>query len=213
MQFSVTAQRGLRGPVGARRPRPFASLSASGVVTRRTVLLTEIMDPASGEPVMALLNARPWMTDDLERPVVDTLEQWDIVNLTGDTHPIHLHLVQFQLRDRQAIHAARYLLDVFGADELDPSHIGAGTRPFPSADGYLAGPALGGDAWESGWKDTVQAHPGMVTRILVPFGPNAAPGVPFGTRVPAPFTGRYVWHCHILDHEDNEMMLPYEVVA
>ena len=43
---------------------------------------------------MALLNARPWMTDDIERPVVNTLEQWDIVNLTADTHPIHLHLVQ-----------------------------------------------------------------------------------------------------------------------
>ncbi len=52
----------------------------------------------------------------------------------------------------------------------------------------------------------------MVTRILVPFGPDAADGVPFGQTVPQPFTGRYVWHCHILDHEDNEMMLPYEVV-
>jgi FtsP/CotA-like multicopper oxidase with cupredoxin domain len=53
----------------------------------------------------------------------------------------------------------------------------------------------------------------MVTRILVPFGPGAAAGVPFGTRLPVPYTGRYVWHCHILDHEDNEMMLPYEVVV
>jgi FtsP/CotA-like multicopper oxidase with cupredoxin domain len=52
----------------------------------------------------------------------------------------------------------------------------------------------------------------MVTRILVPFGPSAAPAVPFGHGVTSPFTGRYVWHCHILDHEDNEMMLPYEVV-
>jgi FtsP/CotA-like multicopper oxidase with cupredoxin domain len=55
----------------------------------------------------------------------------------------------------------------------------------------------------------VKAHPGEVTSILVPFGANAADGVPFGNS----FTGEYVWHCHILEHEDNEMMLPYEILA
>lgn len=213
MQFTVTSARGLRGNFAGRRPVSFTQLEAASVTNRRTVLLTEIMDPETEEPVMALLNARPWMTDDIERPVVNTLEQWDIVNLTADTHPIHLHLVQFQARDRQAIDVERYLGDVFGTEELHPSHIGTGTRPFPPVDGYLAGPPLATDAWERGWKDTVQAHPGMVTRIIVPFGPAAAPGVPFGTRLASPYTGRYVWHCHILDHEDNEMMLPYEVVA
>jgi spore coat protein A len=54
------------------------------------------------------------------------------------------------------------------------------------------------DANEAAWKDTVQAHSKMVTRIIIPF---------------EGFTGRYVWHCHILEHEDNEMMRPYEVVA
>ena len=212
MQFSVTSARGLRGAFPAWTYPGYAELRQPDVTNRRTVLLTEIMDPETEEPVMALLNARPWMTDDIERPVVNTLEQWDIVNLTADTHPIHLHLVQFQALDRQPINAGSYLQDVFGTDELHPSHIGSGARPFPSVDGYLAGARLATDAWERGWKDTVQAHPGMVTRILVPFGPAAAPGVPFGTRLPTPFTGRYVWHCHILDHEDNEMMLPYEVM-
>ena len=213
MQFTVKSTRGLRGSFAGRRPRPFTQLDPAAVTRRRTVLLTEIMDPETEEPVMALLNARPWMTDDIERPVVNTLEQWDIVNLTADTHPIHLHLVQFQPRDRQAIDVERYLVDVFGTDELHPSHIGTGNLPFPPVDGYLAGPPLATDAWEPGWKDTVQAHPGMVTRIIVPFGPGAAAGVPFGTRLASPYTGRYVWHCHILDHEDNEMMLPYEVVV
>jgi FtsP/CotA-like multicopper oxidase with cupredoxin domain len=213
MQFSVTAASGLRGAYASRAPRPFATLDAAAAVQRRVVLLTEIMDPVEDEPVMALLNARPWMTDEIERPRVNTLEEWAIVNLTADTHPIHLHLVQFQLRNRQAIDAERYLLDVFHTEELHPDDIGTGERPFPQPDDYLTGPPLAGDAWESGWKDTIQAHPGMVTRILVPFGPNAAPGTPFGTGIDTPFTGRYVWHCHILDHEDNEMMLPYEVVA
>jgi FtsP/CotA-like multicopper oxidase with cupredoxin domain len=80
-------------------------------------------------------------------------------------------------------------------------------------DGYVKGGPAQPARYERGWKDTIQAHPGMVTRILVPFGPDAAPGVPFGTPGQTPFTGQYVWHCHILDHEDNEMMLPYEVVV
>jgi FtsP/CotA-like multicopper oxidase with cupredoxin domain len=213
MQFTVTSARGLRGRFAARRPTPFSRLDPRQVTRRRTVLLTEIMDPLTEEPVMALLNARPWMTDEIERPVVNTFEEWDIVNLTADTHPIHLHLVQFQAYNRQAIEVEQYLVDVFGTTELNPSHIGTGTVPFPQVDGYLAGAPLATDPWERGWKDTVQAHPGMVTRILVPFGTAAATGVPFGTRLASPHTGRYVWHCHILDHEDNEMMLPYEVIA
>ena len=51
---------------------------------------------------------------------------------------------------------------------------------------------------EAGWKDTVRADPGMMTRIIIPF---------------EGYVGRYVWHCHILEHEDNEMMRPYEVIA
>jgi spore coat protein A len=58
-------------------------------------------------------------------------------------------------------------------------------------------PAVPPDANESGWKDTVRADPGMVTRIIVRF---------------EGFAGRYVWHCHVLEHEDNEMMRPYDVV-
>ncbi len=211
MEFRVGAQKGWQGRIPRQLPG-VVSLADRPLAARRVVLLTEIIDPESDEPVMALLNARPWDTDELERPVVNTLEEWEIVNLTADTHPIHLHLVQFQLRNRQPIDVERYLLDVFGTDELHPSDVGSGARPFPSPGAYLTGGGSAPAAYEGGWKDTIQAHPGMVTRILVPFGPSAAPGVPFGSRVAKPFTGRYVWHCHILDHEDNEMMLPYEVV-
>jgi spore coat protein A len=142
------------------------------------------------------------------------LEQWNIINLTADTHPIHMHLIQFQLLERQRVNVTGYLRDVFGVDELTPAQVVGGVMPFPSTDGYAMGLPRRPDIYETGWKDTVQAHPRMVTRILVPFGPSAAAGIPFGAgQVAAPFTGRYVWHCHILDHEDNEMMLPYEVIA
>ena len=53
------------------------------------------------------------------------------------------------------------------------------------------------EPFEAGWKDTVRAHSLMVTRIIVRF---------------EGYTGRYVWHCHLLEHEDNEMMRPYDVL-
>jgi spore coat protein A len=59
------------------------------------------------------------------------------------------------------------------------------------------GPVTPPEAFEAGWKDTVRADPKMVTRIIVRF---------------EGFAGRYVWHCHVLEHEDNEMMRPYDVV-
>jgi spore coat protein A, manganese oxidase len=201
-------------PAGFRRTPPTvlrdAPLAPPGpAVVERNLTLVEIMDPDTDEPVMALLNNRPWDTDDIERPTVNTVEVWNLVNLTEDTHPIHLHLVQFLLLNRQPIDAERYLEDVFGTDELHPEHVGTGDRPYSNPDDYVTDDPDGPLPSEAGWKDTVQAHPGVVTRIIAPFGPLAGTGVPFGDRVT--YTGEYVWHCHMLDHEDNEMMLPYEV--
>jgi spore coat protein A, manganese oxidase len=212
MQFSAQRQRGFPARIPTTLPS-YPSLDPASVVAERNLLLVEIADPDTGEPVMALLNNRRWDTTDIEQPTVHTLEQWNLINLTEDTHPIHLHLVQFRLHDRQPIDAGAYLEHVFGVDELNPNDVGSGERPFPGAEeveGVIIGPADGPPAAEDGWKDTIQAHPGEVTRILVPFGSGAAASVPFGSAVT--HTGEYVWHCHILDHEDHEMMLPYEVL-
>jgi spore coat protein A, manganese oxidase len=213
MRFVVTRYTGFQWAL-PKKPRPGNPVLQPGPgIRQRNLTLVEIMDMTTGAPMMALLNNRHWDTDEIERPSVGTVEQWNLINLTMDTHPIHLHLVQFQILNRQSFDAARYLWDVYGTDMLHHHLVGTGAMPYPSPDGYLKGKPITPDTYEGGWKDTIQAHPGMVTRILVPFGPNAAPGVPFGQNHRAnPITGRYVWHCHILDHEDNEMMLPYEVV-
>ena len=111
-----------------------------------------------------------------EKPVLNTVEIWEIVNLTEDTHPIHLHLVKFRLLDRRPF-------DVF--DYLDKTEL------------RFTGPAIPPSPEEAGWKDTIRCEQGHVTRIIIPF---------------EGFAGRYVWHCHILEHEDNEMMRPFEIL-
>ncbi len=83
----------------------------------------------------------------------------------------------------------------------------------PDVTPYLQGPARPPDANEAGWKDTVMVPPGMVTRFIVRFAPF---DTPIGGSKPYAFdpfsdTSPYVWHCHIIDHEDNEMMRPYAV--
>ena len=94
-------------------------------------------------------------------------------NFTADAHPIHIHLVQFQVVDRQGL----------ATDEE-----GHATQPA-----QLVGVPRAPEAWETGYKDTVIAYPGEVTRVKATF----------------PLNGLFVWHCHILEHEDNEMMRPY----
>jgi len=98
-------------------------------------------------------------------------EVWEIYNYTMDAHPIHIHLVQFQVVDRQEL----------ATDDMGMTIAVPVGEPRPPED------------WETGFKDTVIAYPGEVTRVKAMF----------------PLAGLFVWHCHILEHEDNEMMRPY----
>jgi FtsP/CotA-like multicopper oxidase with cupredoxin domain len=225
----------------------------------RQLVLREVMGP--GGPIEVLVNntkwnglqegtmtpvsgsfqvAGNWLT---ELPAVGSTEQWEIINLTADAHPIHLHLVQFQLMNRQAFQVTRYTnaynaafaaagvtgmaIDGYGppADYLTGLD-GAGVQitPFlggnPDVTPYLVNGISPPNPQEAGWKDTVVMMPGEVTRIMVRWTKQDGSGYGFDA------TGRtqvalgpdqatlaygpgYVWHCHILDHEDNEMMRPY----
>jgi spore coat protein A len=107
-------------------------------------------------------------------------EVWSVVNLTEDTHPFHVHLVQFQALGR----------DLYNTEGFQPE-TGATTVPVRfQGHGTL-------DANELGWKDTVRVNPGEMVSIVATFDG---------------FTGRYMYHCHILEHEDHDMMRPFIVM-
>ena len=106
-----------------------------------------------------------------ENPQLGDTEIWEFYNFTADAHPMHVHEVVFQVVDRQPITVTEGMM-----------------APETSA----APPDR--RAWETGFKDTVIAYPGEVTRIRAQFDNP----------------GQFVWHCHIVEHEDNEMMRPYQ---
>jgi spore coat protein A len=123
-------------------------------------------------------------------------EVWRIFNLSADTHPIHFHLVNVQVLSRQ---------------------------PFKVVNGAFTptGLARGPEPNELGWKETVQMHPGEVTSVIMKFDLPATASLPFTvpTSPRFPLAGlpgttkahEYVWHCHILEHEEHDMMRPLVV--
>lgn len=179
-------------------------------------------------------NGIEWFT---ELPRVGSTEVWEIANLTDDDHPMHIHLVQFQILNRQPFDAASYQT-LFQANTT-PGDGPPNPYNTPNADGaiggnfafsgYLTGNPVPPAAYETGWKDTVIAPPGMITRIVPRWARQDVPvaGVqpgqntyPFDPTLMDPnqkdSQGNpggpgYVWHCHILNHEDSEMMRPYAV--
>jgi spore coat protein A, manganese oxidase len=175
MQFRVssTAVSDVGAVPSALRPVPRIAES-SAVLTRRLTLDENLNRVA--ESMGMLLNKTPWHAPITEKPVLNTTEIWELVNLTEDVHPIHLHLVRFQILDRRRF-------DTF--DYMTANKLRFTSPPMPP------------EANEMGWKDTVRVNSGTVTRIIVPF---------------TGYAGRYIWHCHILEHEENEMMRPYEVL-
>ncbi len=242
-------------PEMIRLVNPAAGTLAAGVTADKTRQLTlnEVASPAD-EPLEILVNNTKWsgmredgtIRDDFtpvtaggtteyfsELPAEGTTEVWEIVNTTADAHPIHTHLTQFQLINRQNYNTNKYGTaydDAFPGGAYIPgfgpplNYQTGNPRALggnPDIEPYLQGPARPPEANEAGWKDTVIMYPGQVTRIAVryaplgkalndpnliyPFDPDAKanPGDPDGHG--------YVWHCHIIDHEDNEMMRPYKV--
>ena len=174
---------------------------ANGATTRRVALFEGKDEFGRLQPLLGTVandlssaTAYTWFQDTTENPDLNSTEEWEIYNFTGDAHPIHLHLVNFEILGRRAI--------TFDADEENPQqvlqHNGKygtvaaisnikvrGVVNLRPRDGYF----------EKAPKDMVTALPGQVTKIKATFDKS----------------GRYVWHCHILSHEDHEMMRVLQV--
>jgi spore coat protein A, manganese oxidase len=129
-----------------------------------------------------------------ETPKAGTIEDWVYVNLTADTHPMHSHLVTFQVVGRTPFDAAAY-------DEANEPTGGGGVPGGIDPSPYATGPMEPPDPSERGFKDTVKVNPGYFTTI------RARYELPEGLTTPQ----TYVHHCHIVEHEDNDMMRPYIV--
>jgi spore coat protein A len=128
-----------------------------------------------------------------ETPRAGTIEDWVWVNMTPDTHPMHVHLVTFQVVGRTPFDVNAYQNKHGG-----PNGVPGGISPQPFATGPMEPPAPD----ERGFKDTVKANPGYFTTIRAKFD------LPEGVTGPQ----SYVHHCHIVEHEDNEMMRPFTVL-
>jgi FtsP/CotA-like multicopper oxidase with cupredoxin domain len=135
-----------------------------------------LLGTVSGNPNIApgTWTKQLWMDPVTENPAVGATEVWEFYNATGDAHPIHIHEIAFEVVNRQDI----------SVDEVTRQvQVTPGSQPVPP------------EPWETGFKDTVIAYPGQVTRIRGRFNTP----------------GQFVWHCHIVEHEDNEMMRPYRI--
>ncbi len=176
LQFRVSAT-----PAATPKPLPanlrtIPTPDASTATVTRTITLNEYQDKI-GNSMLMLLNRKRWHEPTTELPKLNSTEIWEFVNLTEDVHPMHLHLVRFQILDRRPFDTFAYIMQKQLA---------------------FTGPAVPPDANEAGWKDVVQCSAGSITRILVKF---------------EGYTGKYLYHCHILEHEANDMMRPFEVIA
>lgn len=171
--------------------------------TRKVALFEGLDEYARLQPILggeytdpdgnAALRSFGWTQPITENPGVNDIELWEIHNFTEDAHPIHLHLVAFEVVDRQAFTLSGAGVVPIIQQQHDGSY-GIGGKVLESAiiSGASRDPA---EDYENGPKDTVIALPGEITRIRMKFTKP----------------GRYVWHCHILSHEDHEMMRPYQV--
>ncbi len=190
-----------------------------------------------------------------ELPAEGETELWEIINMTADAHPIHLHLVQFQIMNRQPFNVKGYNAAYNALFPGTTAVTDPMTGQFFPKGAYIGGfgpprnynnglnfdgtgtptTILGGNPdvtpflvkksvpapplpYEQGWKDTVVTYPGEVTRIMVRWAPtDIAAGLGRTDNIGFPFNPDgghgYVFHCHIIDHEDNEMMRPDQVQA
>lgn len=179
MRFDVQETVGFQGAIPASL-RPQEDLLEADAVLQREFELVKgpgdacspfIWEILSTDGLNGAVLGSKWV-DVTEMPQLDSTEVWRFINRSGITHPMHMHLVMFQVLDRQSF------------DDVNGEIVPTGVPVAPPA-------------WESGWKDTVQVAPGEMVRVIARFDD---------------YPGLFAYHCHVLEHEDHEMMREFEVV-
>jgi spore coat protein A len=175
MQFRVTVP--LKGKDTSSLPDYLGKIDfLSRKMASRTRDLTLVKVEDEYGRSLNLLDSKMWIDRISEKMELGTVEIWRLINLSEDDHPIHLHIVDMQILERQPFDVAHYQ----ATGNL--KFTGKASPPEPN---------------ERGFKDTIRAPAGYVTSFITRF---------------EPYTGRFVWHCHMLEHEDHEMMRPFEIV-
>lgn len=181
---------------------PLIDLESDAVTTRKLALFEGEDSDGRLQPLLGVINgdneksasvangSLAWFEEITENPNLNDVEYWEVYNNTEDAHPIHLHLVAFQIIERRSFTAESY-----EQDQLQ--HNGeTGTGGYIEESSIVLGTSEPPAPNEQGWKDTFIVPPGYMGKVIAKFDRP----------------GRYVWHCHILSHEDHEMMRPYNVV-
>jgi spore coat protein A len=193
MQICVGTRVTQPGPATIPSSLPGRNADLHHPVNTRYITLNEV-DPEEVDWTLNL-NGLPFDAEPTtETPKVGTVEDWVYINMTGDTHPMHTHLVTFQVIGRTPFDVEAYEEAVTGG----PNGVPAGVDPTP----FATGPMLPPEPEERGFKDTVKANPGQFTTIRAKFD------LPEGVTAPQD----YVYHCHIVEHEDNDMMRAFTVI-
>ncbi len=187
------------GVGGASTTRRVALFEGTDEFGRLQPLLGTVGSDLSGTDVA---RPRTWFQATTETPALDSTEIWEIYNFTADAHPVHLHLVNFEILDRQ-----HFEYDVTGTQATSQHNGTAGEAPEISNIRNLSPASVGTEYFEAAPKDLVTSLPGN------PDSEEGEPATGQMVRIRAHFDrpGRYVWHCHILSHEDHEMMRVLEV--
>jgi spore coat protein A len=174
----------------------------------RDVVAKETMvagfEPGEEVPGGMLLNGYTFMDPVTDFIKAGTTETWQWINLTVDAHPMHPHLVASQVVDRQRFKVEEYT--AAWQAYLDSAR----TTPKPDVSAYLIGDPIPPEPEEMGFKDTVKSPPGFVTRTRAQFTLPWTSLLDYNPK--AKTFGDWVYHCHILEHEENDMMRPFRVV-
>lgn len=216
-RFDVGSAKGFTGSIPQQLNSVAAEPASPDVVRNLTIM--QLSRPSDYPSITMSLNNLRFTDSDIELPRQGAVEQWNLINITTEPHPIHLHLVAFRVVGRQSLDTAA-LMQRYPVPDL-------GVRWTPSAEEFVTSSLRPPEVWETGEKDTVIVDANSITRVIVRF-PMADelgfdPDATFARGSMADHSAHgeagmgdlqgYVWHCHMLDHEDHDMMLRYRVVT